>query len=49
MNEDIIKQAFDKLYGELNLTPQDAAYKIFRMGWITSREYCQQKLDTPNQ
>ena len=33
MNTDPARQAFDRLYGHLNLSAEDAAWHVFKSGW----------------
>jgi hypothetical protein len=41
MNNDPARQAFDQLYGHLNLSAEDAAWHVFKSGW-DAREQHQQ-------
>ena len=35
---DIIEKKFEELYGELNLTPNDAAFRVFKSGWNCAKQ-----------
>lgn len=37
-NNEAIKSAFDKLFGEFYLTTSDVAYRLFKAGWLSSKD-----------